>query len=80
MTTRELNIWIVKIIALIITWIIALIPTEICAFLWVVVLHPDTFWEKLSLIAVTIFAGGAIQIGLVVLGIWVSGFILIELE
>jgi len=80
MTSRELNEFIVKSILLIIIWIIALIPTEICGFLWFAVLHPETFWEKFAVISVMMIVGGATQFGLAILGVFLSGFVLFEMK
>jgi len=50
---------------LVIAWIACLLPAIIDILLWIV-LAPDTFWQKLAMVVITIFAIPLQGIGIVI--------------
>jgi len=58
-------------------WILAFIPTFFVVFIWNIVV-PVTFWQKFALICGSLFFGGGLQVGLIILAVMWTTYVLTE--
>ena len=69
--------WLQKTFAIIILWVIALIPTGIATSIYHIV-DPITFWQKFAMFTLSLIVGGSFQFIFIVIGVMITVAIITE--